>query len=173
MKVFSFDAETNGLWGKPFSIGAIVYQDGIEIAKFFGRLPDEFVTNEWVKDNVLPTLPKEVTHTEYSELLKDFSLFYMENKEDSHVICHMGYIVEAFLLREMHDLGFIGDWDAPYPLIDVEGLLRGRNVNSTSVDEYAEKMGLKISDYGTKHNPLYDCEVTAKVYYNICQLLNI
>ena len=30
-KIFSFDAETNGLWGQAFSIGAVVYEDGREL----------------------------------------------------------------------------------------------------------------------------------------------
>jgi len=35
MKIFSFDAETNGLWGKAFSVAAIVYDEsGKEIARF-------------------------------------------------------------------------------------------------------------------------------------------
>lgn len=29
-KVFSFDAETNGLWGEAFAIAAIVTEDGRE-----------------------------------------------------------------------------------------------------------------------------------------------
>lgn len=45
-KVFSFDAETNGLWGKPFSIAALVLDEaGAEVARFVGRCPIEGEAN--------------------------------------------------------------------------------------------------------------------------------
>lgn len=167
-KVFSFDAETNGLWGNPFSIAAIVYEDEKEVARFVSRLPNSLVDNPWVRENVLHTLENiQVTHESYEDMIKDFAEFYKAHKQDADCICHMGYIVEAHLLREMHRLGAIGDWDAPYPLYDVSGNLQAAGEDPTSVDTYVKKHTLKISDYGTTHNPLYDCEVAAKVYFHL------
>ena len=177
--IFSFDAETNGLWGQPFAIAAIVYKpqhtegDGsvnvmVETARFIAKLPNSFVTNEWVQENVIPAMyGVEVTHENYDAMLGDFADFYLVNKNDADVICHMGVPVEAHLLREMHRLGFIGDWDGPYPLIDIAGNLHQAGENPTSCDEYVEKHGLAVSNYGTAHNPLYDCEVAAKVYMHL------
>lgn len=167
-KVFSFDAETDGLWGNPFSIAAIVYENEQEVARFISRLPDSVVKDKWVKENVLPTLENiEVTHESYEDMIKDFAAFYKSQKQDAECICHMGYIVEAHLLREMHRLGAIGDWDAPYPLFDVSGNLQSAGENPTSVDDYVKKHNLKLEDYGSTHNPLYDCEVTARVYFHL------
>jgi len=167
-KIFSFDAETDGLWGNPFAVAAIVYEDGKETNRFIGRLSDFAVTNKWVMENVLPTLENIApTHETYEAMLSDFAIFYMANKADADCICHMGYIVEAHLLREMHRLGFIGDWDAPYPLFDVSGNLQAAGEHPTSVDGYAKKHSLPLSDFGTTHNPLYDCEVAAKVYLHL------
>ncbi|MDD2388096.1 MAG: hypothetical protein PHP52_15080, partial [Bacteroidales bacterium] len=75
-KIFTFDAETNGLWGKAFAIGALVYDEqGTEIARFVGRLPDTEVTDQWVKDNVLPQITDiPVTYQNYEQLLADFAL---------------------------------------------------------------------------------------------------
>lgn len=57
MMIMSIDAETNGLWGKAFAIAAILYDEkGKEINKVVYRLPNTSVTNEWVKEKVLPTL---------------------------------------------------------------------------------------------------------------------
>lgn len=168
-KILSFDAETDGLWGNPFAVAAIVYENGQETARFIARLSDAAVTNSWVAENVLPTLSGVVpTHENYEEMLSDFAKFYKANKADAHCVCHMGYIVESHLLREMHRLGFIGDWDAPYPLYDVSGHLQAAGENATSVDEYAKKHNIKVSYFGSTHNPLYDCEVTAKVYMHLC-----
>lgn len=195
MKVFSFDAETDRLWGNPFAVAAIVYEKKplsgaqlqakyglgvtppaenpsdfhwVETARFMARLEDSVVRNEWVKENVLPALGSVApTHETYGSMLADFAKFYMTHKADADCICHMGYIVEAHLLREMRRLGGIGDWDAPYPLLDISGHLAAVGEDPTSVDAYAKKHGLEISDYGTTHNPLYDCEVAARCYIHL------
>ncbi|MDR1980365.1 MAG: hypothetical protein LBQ39_01935 [Tannerellaceae bacterium] len=167
--LMSIDAETDGLWGKPFAIAAIVYDTrGVEVEKIALRMPDESVSNSWVRKNVLPTLSGMCVNCEsYENLISNFAAFYLSNKSNCEVICHMEYIVEAFLFREMHRMGFIGDWDAPYPLFDISGNLQSAGEDPTSVDGYAKKHGLEISDYGSTHNPLYDCEVAAKCYLHM------
>ena len=207
-KIFSLDAETDGLWGNPFAIAAIVYEqqqvitpattrqlsgaemqakygpneiprdivrvpervetNWVETDRFIARLPNKVVTNSWVLENVMPTLESiPVTHDSYEKMLRDFADFYLTHKQDTDCICHMGYIVEAHLLREMHRLNFIGDWDAPYPLLDLSGNLQQAGEDPASVDNYAKKYNLSIENYGTTHNPLYDCEVAAKVYMHL------
>lgn len=178
-KTFSFDAETDGLWGNPFAIAAIVYelldvpaQDNRPAysewrmsAKFEARLPESVVSNDWVRENVLPAIADmPVTHKSYEEMLRDFAAFYMMHKEGADCVCHMGYIVEAHLLREMRRLGFIGDWDAPFPLYDVSGNLQAAGEDATSVDEYVKKKCIPVTQYGSTHHPLYDCEAAAKAY---------
>lgn len=169
-KVFSFDAETNGLWGEAFAIGAILYsEDGAEIARFVGRCPIKGKTNEWVEENVLPQLTGlPVTHKDYDSLLADFSNFYLENKADADVIVHMGVPVEAKLLLDMRSSGLIGDWDGPYPLIDLAGMLLQVGEDPTSVDAYIEKYALQVGEFvGGTHNPLYDSAAAATVYFHL------
>ena len=168
-KIFSFDAETNGLWGQAFSIAAIVYDEsGAEIARFIGRCPIVGDIDPWVKDNVLPTMTEiPVSHESYDTLLDDFAKFYLANKQESAVIAHMGFIVEVKLLRDAHERGFIGAWDAPYPLIDIAGNLQQAGEDPTSVDSYVAKYDLQVRDFGATHNPLYDSEVAAVVYRHL------
>ena len=182
MKIISIDAETDGLWGNPFAAAAIVYEDEKETDKICLRLPDSFVKNQWVKENVLPTLNFPVTNhpdgalahlgevkakqAAYEMFLRSFADFYMKHK-DATVIWHMGHVVEAFLFREMVRFGLIGEWDAPYCPIEVSETLRKAGEKPDSVDAYAKKYNLQISDYGSTHNPLYDCEVTAKVFFHL------
>ena len=169
-KIFSFDAETNGLWGQAFAIGALVYDEsGAEIARFVGRLPDTEVTDEWVQENVLPEIENiPVTHDNYDELLADFSSFYMEHKKDADVIAHMGFIVEVKILRDLHERKLIGDWDAPYPLYDVSGNLQAAGADPTSVDKFVTEHNLEVGEFaGGTHNPLYDSAVAAAVYRHL------
>ena len=168
-KVFAFNAETNGLWGPVFAIGALVYdQNGKEIARFAGRLSDAEVTDEWVRKNVLPKLSGiPVTHKSYAAMLADFAAFYLMYKIDADIVVHMGYIVEAKVLRDMHDAGLIGDGDGPYPLFDISGILQGVGADPTNVDKFVSEhcLSLPIEEFtGGKHNPLYDAAITAVVY---------
>jgi len=69
----------------------------------------------------------------------------------------------------MQTRGLIGDFDGPYPLIDVSGNLQQAGEDPTSVDGYMRKHGLEVAvnfDGGT-HNPLYDSEVAAQVYAHL------
>lgn len=178
-KIFSFDAETNGLWGDPFTVAAIVYElqsggNWVEMDRFIARLSNDAVSDQWSRKNVLPALATmPVTHNnhpanpefDYAEMLSSFATFYHKHRLDADIICHMGYIVEAHLLREMYRLGFIGTESAPYPLYDVSGNLQQAGEDPLNVDKYAAKYNLQI--VGTTHNPLYDCEVAAKVYIHL------
>jgi hypothetical protein len=168
----SIDAETSGLWGQPFAIAATVYDEqGNIFDLFLGRLPDSYVTNEWVRDNVLPTLfEMEVTHEVPFDLYKDFSDFYLKYKDESNIICHMGYIVESYLFRIIKNFGLIGEWDAPYPLYDISAMLHLKGEDDTSVDTYITKYQLQLGKYAeaySTHNPLYDCEVSFRVYEHL------
>ena len=170
-KIFSFDAETNGLWGQAFAIGAIVYQGGAEVARFVGRCPIEGVVNGWVAENVIPEMVGiQETASSYEELLAAFAEFYLANKSDAEMVVHMGVPVESTVLKDMHSKGMIGDWDGPYPLHDVAGYLAQAGEDPTSVDDYMAKYALAISkDYdGGTHNPLYDSEVAARVFIHLC-----
>lgn len=180
-KIISIDAETDGLWGTPFAIAAIVYEkqprhymsgwsaiqyEWVEVDRILLRLPDSAVTEPWVIENVLPTLTTVApTHDTYEDMLAEFASFYMANS--GTILWHMGHVVESFLFREMVRLGCIGQWDAPYTPIDVSNYLRIAGEPADSVDEYAKKNDLIISNYGATHNPLYDCEVAAKVFFHL------
>ena len=79
----------------------------------------------------------------------------------------MGVPVESNLLRDMHSRGLIGDFDGPYPLLDLAGMLQLAGEDPTSVDKYVQKYGLKVRDFGSTHHPLYDSEVAARVYLHL------
>lgn len=171
--VISFDAETDGLWGQGFAIGALVYDEaGQEIDRFVGRLPDSVVTDPWVKENVLPQLnDMPVTHEDYDSLLADFAAFYLKHKDGKDSLVHMGFPVEAKLLHDMHERGLIGDFDGPFPLLDVSGHLHQAGEDPTSVDTYIAKHGLSVGSFeGETHNPLYDSAAAYVTYRHLRNL---
>lgn len=167
-KVFAFDVESDGLWGNPFAIGAVVkyLESGVVIDRFQACLPDSTVKNKWVIDNVLPALEMfHVTHENRESMISDFAKFYMDYKKKCDIICHIPIPVESNLISEMHRLHFIGEFDAPFPLIDVAPMLDLIGENPLSVDSYIKKHQLTIK--GMPHNPLYDAEAACEVYRHI------
>lgn len=176
MKIISIDAETGGLWGRPFAVAAQVYNFHAYPGHpdsgqwhctdiFLARLPDEVVQDEWVIENVLPTLDFDPEFFNYGEMLESFAEFYLKHK-DATPLWHMGHVVEAYLFRECVRLGFIGKYDAPYTPIEVHEVLRCKGFKPDSVDSYAKEHKIKLPE-GSTHNPLYDCEVAARVYFHL------
>lgn len=168
-KVFSFDVETNGLQGKGFSVAAVIYEDGVETDSFLARCPISGEVNDWIAQNVLPQMTGiSETHCTYKAMLKAFAEYYLANKENATVIVHMGMPVEARFMLDMHAIGAIGDWDMPYPLIDVAGNLQQAGCDPTSVDSYNQSRGIEVpACEGGTHNPLYDSRAVALCYMDL------
>jgi len=166
--LISVDAETDGLWGKPFAIGAKAYKekgDGYSCVADFYACCSTGVKNEWVRENVLPNL--ENTHASADEVLQEFSKLYLETKDKGYtVLWHMGHVVEAYLFRLLVEKGYIGEWDAPYTPIEVSEHLRQRGFAPDCVDAYVETFQLAKSD-GCTHNPLFDCAQAMSVYAHL------
>lgn len=169
-KIFSFDAETNGLLGAVFAIGAVVVDvNGQVAASFIGRCPIVGSIDSWVNDNILPAVVDiEESYANYYDLLASFASFYTANKTEVDYVVHMGNIVEAHILREMVEKKLIQEEDLPYALIDISGNLYQVGEVSTSVDLYIEKYNLIVYGLMVKpHNPLYDAAATAAVFHHL------
>ena len=166
----SIDAETNGLWGQPFQISAVVYTaEGKEIERVSFRCPIEGEINSWVADNVLPQLEGvEVTHSSLAEMLAAFGKWWMAHKEGATAMWHMGHVVEAYVFRLLVEGGHIGEWDAPYVPIELSMLLASAGEPADSVDSYMEKHGLPKPELtGGTHNALYDALVAGTVFFHL------
>lgn len=167
--VLSVDAETDGLWGVPFAIGAVVYNlIGEEIARYVGRsnVPP---TNPWVLENVSPNLNDIQVVGDTNDLLRDFADFYnqMRSQYDVTVLWHMGHVVEAYLFRLLVEKKFVGQWDAPYVPVEVSAYLQMAGYAPDSVDRCVEANNLQIEFEGKTHNPLYDCIVAYRVWEHL------
>ena len=72
---------------------------------FTAYLGADGITDDWVRDNVLPKLGDlEVMHTSNDAMLESFAGFYMANKGDADVIAHMDDRSEAEGLEGHHPL---------------------------------------------------------------------
>ena len=175
MKIFSFDAEADGLYGRAFAIAATVRENGCETAIFEGRIPDSGVTNSWVRENVLPTLTgMAVTHSSSEELEETFWAFWMAQKENAVVIAHCGHPVESGLYRrcverDLNTRAFQG----PYPCLhDVGTLILALGEDPSSVDGYNKRHGIIVPFNGVPHHPRYDAIAAAVAWEHAIERLN-
>ena len=175
--IFSFDMEVDGLYGVSFAIAATVRRGGVEIASFEGRIPDSAVSDEWVKENVLPALgDMEITHNTSEELEEAFWAFYAQqciiegewgpSFDGDNIVCiaHCGAPVEAGFFRRAVERDESRTFCAPMNLHDVGSLLEALGEPAASVDSYVEKYRLSVPFGGVSHHPMYDSAVAAVVW---------
>lgn len=127
------------------------------------------MTDSWVRTNVLPQLKGvKATHTSYDDFLKAVGDCWMENKTDATMLVHMGFVVEAYLFRELVRVGAIGVWDAPYTYIELAERLEVAGFSPDSCDCYIAKYDIEkpVCEGGT-HNSTYDALVALKVYKHL------
>jgi len=175
--VFSIDLEVDGLYGRGFAAAATVRKDGVEVARFEGRVPDSAVSDGWVRDNVLPALAgMPVTHSSSLELEEALWAFYAEhclvegqwgpsfNGAGVSVIAHCGSPVESGFFRRAVERDGSRTFQGPLPLQEVGTLLEALGENPSSVDAYVKAHGLTVPFDGVSHHPMYDAAAAAVVW---------
>jgi hypothetical protein len=167
MKILSVDAETNGLHGQPFAIGAICTDDTGTANTYLARCPIDGPTDPWVAANVLPAL-NGITNrfaaddNPYASMLADFAAWYDHQQDgDPVVIAHVGVPVEARLFADMVRVLGRDPFSGPFPLHDLATLLYAGGWDPLSADNYITRNGLAVPVAAgmSPHNPLYDAAV--------------
>jgi hypothetical protein len=165
MKILSVDAETNGLTGQPFTIGAIVTDDTAPgFHSYAYRCDLQGPTDPWVLANVFPAVEdiEKIPGRRYVDLLAGFAQWFDVHKYDATVIAHVGVPVEARLFRDMIWFLDRDPFSGPFPLHDLATALLMAGDDPLSADGYLLKHGLAVPSYAadmSPHNPLYDAAV--------------
>lgn len=162
------DVESNGLYGQPFCVGAVLMDQGGRIlSQFLGRCGIDQVEDAWVLKHVLPALEINENYPNLNGLEKGFIQWFVsvhgEDRLTPRVIVDMGFPVDGgFLYR----LGIRKDvhgerWQetAPYPLYDLGSILAGLGIDP-DIDRQEFAGPLIGVSRGAKHNPLWDAELT-------------
>ncbi|XGU46178.1 hypothetical protein ACEXAJ_07430 [Fusobacterium necrophorum subsp. funduliforme] len=174
-RIMSLDVESNGLWGKPISIGFTIENNGRVLFKAEACYIDEQRKyDEWVTENVIKPMRENeniIRLSSYKELLQWFAKYYNLYRKEYTVLYHMGHIVEANLFKELVSGGYIGEWDAPYTPIEVSALLAACGYDMDSVDKLAELGLIEKPSESQTHQALYDAEITCRAYWFLKALL--
>lgn len=162
MKILSVDAESNGLHGQPFAIGAICTDDDQPTADVFAAKCDiDGPVDPWVLANVTPALDGMTEVGPYADLLGDFADWYDAHRTGATVIAHVAVPVEARLFADMVRILGRDPFSGPFPLHDLATLLYAGGWDPLSADSYIANNGLAVPVAAgmSPHNPLYDAAV--------------
>lgn len=173
--VISIDAESNDLYGSVWAVGVVVLDEsGNETDRFVGRLPEEFVTSEFARKNVLPVVTDiPVTHESRAALLEDFWSFWQNHKENADAIAHISVPVESGLFRACVEQDTESRmFEGPFPLHEVGTVLKALGEDSHSVDGYNKHHALDVPFDGSTHHPLYDAYAAAVAWRHALGRLN-
>lgn len=163
-RILAFDAESNGLHGPAFAIGAVLLDaDGTELESFFATSPLPERVDPWVKQYVLPLLVGEgPSHRTAREMRTAFWHWMSEHSEDALVVVDCGWPVEAGLLIDCVKDDPSRQHRGPYPLHEVASLLLAAGLDPRG--DYS----LSVLDPGQratfrKHHPVHDARSSALV----------
>jgi hypothetical protein len=160
--IICFDAESNGLHGPAFAVGAVVLDGaGAELETFYARSPIVGDVDPWVRDNVLPVLADApITHSTPREMRDAFWAWLAQRKATGMVVVDCGWPVEAGLLcacvADDPSRAFCG----PYPLHEVASLMVAAGLDP--MDDYS---GIVLPPEAAArhrpHHPTDDARVSA------------
>lgn len=155
--IFMFDVESDGLYGHGFAVGTVVATPDGEIIDTFEMKSNVSITDNWVKENVLPHLGDMPSCETSKELRTKFYDFYMKYKNSCIVYSDCNFPVETnFLTEVVRDDEDNRKWEMPFPLMDVATV---KNINVSRNYFYKVNTGKKIR----QHNPLDDA--IASLYF--------
>ena len=164
--MLSFDAETNGVYGQAFIIGATVTNGQNETETFVARCPILGPVDPWVRRHVLPVNTDiHQTHSSYPAMLQAFYNFVKKHRQHT-LLAFIPVPIEAKILWDIFS-NRDELWEGPIPLIDLSSVLFAHEYNPQSDQTYLAQHGLSLPFTGNYHNPLFDARVAAFVLSDI------
>jgi hypothetical protein len=161
MKLFSVDAETDGLYGVVWAIGAVVVDESGNDAVFAGQVNPDIVTDPWVRENIVPVvdLPRFTSRA----LLNEFWNFWMEHRDGALCLADFGAPVEAGLFRTCVEMDLKDRmWNGPYPMHEL-----GTALLLKGYDPDINRRELAGRDDLVQHDPVDDAIAAALCWQKI------
>lgn len=163
MKIFGVDAETDGLYGRVWAIGAVVLNEkGYEIDRFEGQAETHTLRNTFVINDIVPVTAHLPYYRTTRELRDAFWQFWMKHRHNAHCVANSLFPVESGLFRKLYeDDPFNRRTLGPNPLHEVQtALLMAR------ITTQGESLLVPGLEHVVKHNPVDDALVAARVLHH-------
>jgi hypothetical protein len=158
-RIACFDAESNGLHGEAFAVGAVVLdREGNLLSTFAVRAPDPDPLDPWVREHVMPALATmPVTHATAREMREVFWLWLRgEIALGSLIVADCGWPVETGLLSAcVADDAEGRCFRGPYPMHEAATFLEAAGLDP--LGSYASE----LYPEARPHHPVDDARVSA------------
>lgn len=178
--VFSFDAETDGLWGPVWSIAAVVLDEWGNIEdKFEGRISDlSLVKDQWVREHIIPLCTSLTPYPNARALRDAFWDFWLKWREKVIPVADCGSTVEAGLIRacvkdDLENRALL----APFPIHDLGTLLllSGKDPQQYRTGEASNRIALAyLEGEGLNlHNPVDDAYASGRCWLRFASTIKL
>jgi hypothetical protein len=178
-KILSLTIYTNGLFGQPFAIGAVVYNndisDNYEEIHFEARCPIRGKIDVHTQQDILTKIKEiKLTHSSYRKMLASFAQFYFDYsiKHNAITLIYKNYIGLARVLTDMHIMRYINySCDLPNELINLENVFQAKGYGiytTTTPIAYNALNGVSVLNFDHhKLSPLYVSRANALCFMHI------
>ncbi len=160
--LFFIDAETDGLYGTILTVGIYVMSEqGHELERAYWGLKSENmkVSNQWVKENVLPILGEYEECEDENELLEKVWQCWERHREDAYAVADVQYPVECRVFEKCVQKDPENRmWKAPFPILDVSSVLWTKGI-----DPLKERTRLLDNVQRKQHNAFDDVMISAEL----------
>jgi hypothetical protein len=167
MRIVCFDCESNGLHGDPFCVGAVLIdQAGVE-SSFVGRCHMVRRPTDWTERNLLPALVDiPVVYPTSQELSIAFAWWLSDRFGEGEFTLWSDWCIPVdakWIIRVMREAKDDVEWiNRPLVVHEVSTLLLAAGVREdTDREQYVS--GELAGRTATKHHPLWNAEVSARV----------
>lgn len=165
--IVSIDAESNGLGGEIFAVGAVLVDQStcVRSERWYGAIDCPAPVNPWVKENVLPHLPYR-THAKQEHMLESFWLWLERTLERTKatILVDVGFPVEGRLICDLMQSNPERAWKLNAPVLDLASLLVAHGFDGFDVprEQWARELGW--TSKWQAHNPTDDAEIAAGAF---------
>ncbi len=174
--IFSFDIESDGLYGEGFAVGAVIIdvETGRIINEFSGCVESYKVTDKFTKDNIVKYLKEMPRYGSVQALREAFWQFYMkyrtgEERQNREIVFLADNCapVEARFLRDcVMDDHRNRKFQAPFPLIDLATVLFMKGY-----ENHLNRRAFSNCP-GRKHHPLDDAAASGLTFWKLVYAAN-
>ena len=170
-KILSVDAESNGLGGEVFAIGAVLVDVHVEgtcgarLERWYGAIDCPAPVNPWVKENVLPHLLYR-THATQAHMIEAFWLWLERvlERTKATILVDVGFPVEARLICDLLRPDPERAWKLNAPVLDLASLLAAHGFDGFNVPREAWAREQFGEARWSAHNPTDDAEIAAGAF---------
>ena len=177
MKVLAINCKSNRFGGVIYLIAAVVLdQEKNVIDEFYGQIPDCFITDKEMVNNVINKINRQPNYSMHMELVKAFGAFYKKHTE-SEIVFKDSFLSLARLFIECVDYNFLSlkdiscsinnnEYKILNPITEINSLLHITKKELST--ETKNLIDLSTINYSVGiYSPIDECKEICNIYLDI------